>query len=323
MFERKSLCAFVAFVLFASGIALGQGYPSKQVRMVVPNPPGGITDVIARLVGQRLGEAWGQPVIVENRVGGGQMIGAGTVARSAPDGYTFLVADGAVLVANPHLYAKTPYDSLNDFTPITILCQISPVLSVAASLPVSTVQELIALAKSKPGALSYGSFGNGTYAHLSMEEFKRLTGIDMVHVPYNGAAPAINDLLAGRIAVMFSSLTSVQAHAKAGKLKIIAAATAKRLALRPDLPTISESGLPGFVTGAWFGMFGPGKLPREVIDKTYVDVTRIINSPEAQQLYTKLALERVAMNPGEFSRYLRSEFDRWGDLIKASGVKVD
>ena len=315
--------ALAAVTLLASFTAVAQVYPSKPVRVIVPNPPGGATDVVARVVGQRLAEQWGQPVVVENRPGAGQAIGAEVVARSPADGYTLFASSDSTFVANPHLYRKLPYDPLKDFTPIVVFCRISPVMSVHPSLPVRGVRELIALAKSRPGELSYGSFGSGTYAHLSMEEFKQRTGADILHVPYKGGAPAVRDLVGGQISVLLSSLASVDPYAKAGRLRIIAAATPKRLVLLPDLPTVAESGVPGWETGAWFGLFGPANLPREIVAKVHGDTNRVVDLPEIRAHYAKLALEAVRMSPEEIAQYLPREMERWGKLIRATGARAD
>ena len=318
------IAAFGILLALAALGAAAQSYPSRPVKLVVPYPPGGVADILARTVGQRLGEQWGQPVIVENRPGAAQVVGAEAVARSPADGYTLLVSEGATFVINPHLCRKLPYDSLKDFTPLVVLCQISPVIAVNASLPASSVEELIALAKARPGSLSYGSMGSGSYAHISMEQFKQLAGVDIVHVPYKGSAPATTDLLSGRIGVMLVSLSIVEPHAKAGKLRILAATTAKRLALRPELPTVAEAALPGFESGTWFAVLGPANLPRDIVAKVHADVTGIIGVREfREQNFTKLGLEPVAITPEQFGQMMKSDLERWGNLVKATGAKVD
>jgi len=317
--------AVLAVLLTLASLAVAaQGYPSKPVKMIVPASPGGVTDILARTVGQRLSEAWGQPVVVENRPGAGQIIGAEAVAKSPGDGYTLIVSDASTFVINPFLYSKLPYDPLKDFTPVVVLSQASPVLAVGASVPVSSLQELIALAKAKPGSLSYGSMGSGVYNHISMEQLKQLAGVDIVHVPYKGSTPALTDLLSGQIAVFMVNLSVVEPHAKSGKLKIIAAATAKRLALRPDLPTVSESGFPGFESGTWFGILGPANLPRDIVAKIHADVTRIVSAPEfREQNLTKMGLETVAISPDQFAQLIRTDLERWGKLVRATGAKAD
>ena len=316
--------AIATLLVLASLTAAAQGYPSKPVKMIVPAAAGGVTDILARTVGQRLTELWGQPVIVENRPGAGQIIGAEAVAKSTSDGYTLIVSDSATFVINPFLYSKLPYESTRDFTPIAVLGQASPVLAVGASVGANSVQELIALAKSKPGSLSYGSMGSGAYNHISMEQLKQLAGVDIVHVPYKGSTPALNDLLAGQISVFLVNLSVVDAQAKAGKVKILAAATAKRLALRPELPTVAEAGFPGFESGTWFGILGPANLAKEIVAKVYADVTRVVGVPEfREQNITKLGLEPVSATPEQFAQLIRKDLERWGKLVKATGAKVD
>ena len=323
---RTTVYKFAVASLLALGSldASAQAYPSKPVRMIVPSAPGGVTDILARTVGQKLAETWGQPVVVENRPGAGQIIGAVAVAMAPSDGYTFIVSDASTFVINPFLYSKLPYDAVRDFTPVVVLAQASPVLAIGASVPASNLQELIALAKAKPGSLSYGSMGSGNYNHISMEQLKQLAGIDIVHVPYKGSSPALTDLLSGQIAVFLVNLSVVEPHAKSGKLKIIAAATAKRLALRPDLPTVAESGFPGFESGTWFGVLGPANVPKDIVAKLHTDVTRIVAVPEfREQNITKLGLESVPISPEQFGQVIKSDLERWGRLVKATGAKVD
>ena len=323
----RTIACNAALAVFLTLVSLGvtaPGYPSKPVKIIVPAAPGGVTDILARTVGQRLSDVWGQAVIIENRPGAGQIIGAEAVARSPGDGYTLIVSDASTFVINPFLYSKLPYDSLKDFTPVVVLSQASPVLAVGASVPVSSLQELIALAKAKPGSLSYGSMGSGIYNHISMEQLKQLAGVDIVHVPYKGSTPAVTALLSGQIHVFLVNLSVVEPHAKAGKLKILAAATAKRLALRPDLPTIAESGFPGFESGTWFGILGPANLPKDVVAKIHADVTRIVSAPEFRaQNITRLGLETVAISPEQFAQVIKTDLEHWGKLVRASGAKVD
>src|ERR1700733_15346840 len=235
-------------------------YPTHTVRIIVPSTPGGITDLLARVIGQVLTQSWGPPVIIENRPGADELIGTETVVKAPADGYMLLVASNSAITAAPSLHSRMPYDSQKDLTPILMLGQITPVMIVPSSLPVKSVQEFIALAKAKPGELNYGSFGNGTYPHVAMEEFKLRTGTQFLHVPYKGATPAITALLRSEVAVLIVNMSSVDAYVKAGTLRIIAAAGAERIPMRPDLPTISESAVPGFSTGGSWGVFGPPGL---------------------------------------------------------------
>jgi tripartite-type tricarboxylate transporter receptor subunit TctC len=316
--------AFAALLAVVAVGAAAQAYPSRPVKLIVPSPPGGITDLLAREFGQRLGRDWGQPVLVENRPGAAQIIGGDAVAKSPADGYTLLVADGSVLGINPHLYSKLPFDALADLTPIAVLCKLSPVIAVNASLPVASVQELIALAKAKPGSLSYGSFGSGTYAHISMEQFKKLAGVDILHVPYKGSTPAMTDVLSGQIGVILVNLSVVEPHEKAGKVRILAAATPKRLALRPDLPTVTETALPGFETGTWFGLLGPANLPKDIVGKIHAEVAKVLADPEFRQRnLVKFGLEPVAMTPEQLGQTMKADLERWGRLVKETGATVD
>src|SRR5438105_7081497 len=266
---RAAACLVLAMVATA---ASAQTYPSGPVKLIVPIPAGGITDVMARVLGQRLQETWGQPVVVENRPGGNSGVGAQAVERVPADGLTLLVAPDSTFTANPALFSKLIYDP-DGFTPIAGLARGTPMLIVHPSLPVRTVPELVAYAKANPGKLSYGSFGIGTYSHLSMEDLKQRTGIDLQHVPYRGATPALNGLLGNDVSVMLLNLSSVEEHAKAGKVRLIAAATEKRVPTLPDLPTIAET-LPGFQTSGWFGLWGPAKLPPDILATIHSDVSK-------------------------------------------------
>jgi tripartite-type tricarboxylate transporter receptor subunit TctC len=326
MIHRQSVrnAAFAALLALAATASAAQSYPARSVKLIVPSPPGGITDLLAREFGQRLSGDWGQPVLVENRPGAAQIIGTEAVAKSPADGYTLLVADGSVLAINPHLYSKLPFDALRDLSPVAVLCQISPVIAVSAALPVTSVRELIALAKAKPGSLSYGSFGSGTYAHISMEQFKKLADVSMLHVPYKGSAPAMTDLLSGQIGVILVNISVVEPYEKAGKVRILAAATPKRLALRPDLPTIAEAALPGFETGTWFGLLGPAHLPKDIVGKIHAEVAKVLADPEfRQQNLVKFGLEPVAMTPEQLGQTMEADLERWGRLVKESGAKID
>jgi len=304
--------------------ALGQQYPSRQVRIVVPTSPGGATDALSRQIGGRLGELWGQTVLVENKPGANQMIGAEFVAKSAPDGYTLLVSDASTYVINPHLYKKMPYDGLRGFTPITVLVRFPWVVAVHPSVPANTFQELVAHARAKPGALSYGSFGLGSSAHISVDYLKKLLGIDIVHVPYKGAGPAVTDLLGGQIQMMMVTPLLVEPHARAGKLRLLAAATRERIARLPELPTVSESGAPGYEAGTWFAIMGPAGMPREVTNSIFTDIKLVLNEPAFRDRYVdKQWFEIVANTPDEFAALLKTEYERWEKVVKLSGVTVD
>lgn len=296
------------------------GYPTRTVRIIVPTSAGGVTDVLGRIIAQGLTQAWGKPVIVDNRPGADNMIGTEATAKAAPDGYTLLVTSDAPMTGNPHLHKDLRYDPLKDFTPLTMLGQITPVLNVPAALPVHSFAELVALVKAKPGALNYGSFGNGTYTHLSMEDLKRRTGMDIMHIPYKGSTPAITALLRGEISVLIVNLGNIADHARAGTIRILAAAGAKRPSFRPDLPTIAESGVPGFSTGAWWGLFAPARLPADIAAKIRSEVQKIIARPETRKVYETQTIEPVVLTPDEFANRIRDDLDKWGVLIKSVGL---
>src|SRR5688572_22299763 len=264
---RIAFSVVLATLALACG-ASAQTYPNGQVRLIVPTSPGGVTDTMARIVAQRLTEQLGQTVVVDNRAGGNGSVGAVAVANAPKDGLTLLVTSDATITANPSLSSKLSY-SAKDFTPIIVLCRGTPMLVINGSVPANNVQELIALAKAKPGALNYGSYGVGTYAHLSMEEFKQRTGTDIVHIPYRGATPAAQALLAGDVSMLLLNLSSIEAHEKTGKVKILAAAGDKRAQARPDLPTIAEAGVPGFSTSVWFALLGLANMAPELVAKIH------------------------------------------------------
>jgi tripartite-type tricarboxylate transporter receptor subunit TctC len=317
-FIRAAAC--IALAMFATA-ASAQNYPSGPVKFIVPIPAGGVTDVMARVIGQRLQEMWGQTVVVDNRPGGNSGVGAQAVERAPPDGLTLLVAPDATFTANPALFSKLIYDP-NDFTPISGLARGTPMLIVHPSLPVRTVPELVAYAKANPGKLSYGSFGIGTYSHLSMEDLKQRTGIDLQHVPYRGAAPALNGLLGNEVSVMIINLSSVEEHAKAEKVRLVATATEKRISALPDLPTISET-VPGFKTSVWFGLWGPGKMPPDLVAKLHADVSVALAHPEMKSFFKTNSFESFDLSPQDFDRFIQSDRKHLGDLIKAIGVKID
>lgn len=319
-----SLVASIAALALSAGQAPAQQFPSRAVKMVVPTSAGGATDAFSRALAPRLSEIWGQSVLVENRPGANQILGADYVSKSAPDGYTLLVSDASSFVMNPHLYKKLPYDGLNGFTPITVLVRFPWVIAVNSSVPANSFQEFVAYAKANPGKLSYGSFGLGSSAHISVDYLKNLLGIDIVHVPYKGAGPAVTDLLSGQIQMMMVTPLLVEPHARAGRLKLIAAATAQRIPALPDLPTVAESGVPGYEAGTWFALMGPAGMPREIVARIYGDTMKILDNPAFREQYvTKQWFEVVGNTPEQFADFLKSEYRRWDRLIKLSGVTVE
>jgi tripartite-type tricarboxylate transporter receptor subunit TctC len=318
--KRAAFWMLMAF----SVAAFAQSFPSRPVKIVVPTTPGGATDALSRSIGARLAEVWGQPVVVENRAGATQIIGGEYVAKSPPDGYTLIVSDAATFIMNPITHKTLPYDGLRAFTPITLLVRFPWVVAIHPSVPASNFQELVAYARSKPGAMSYGSFGTGSSGHISVEYMKKLLGIDIVHVPYKGAGPAVTDLLAGQIQMMMVTPLLVEPHARAGKLRLVAAATPARVPRLPDLPTIAESGVPGYEAGTWFALAGPAGMPRDVTQSIYRDVKKVLDEAAFRERYLdKQWFEVVANPPDEFSVFLQKDYERWEKLIKLSGVKAE
>jgi tripartite-type tricarboxylate transporter receptor subunit TctC len=312
-----------AMLLAASGLAVGQAYPAKPIHFIVPYPAGGPLDTVARLLGQKVAESVREPVIVENKPGAGGNIGADFVAKSAPDGYTILMGAVATHAINPTLYAHIPYDPVKDFAPVTQVASTPNVLVVNPSLPVSSVKEFIAYAKAHPGALNFGSGSTGSAGHLAGELFKAMSGVQMVHVPYKGAGPAMQDLIGGRIQLMFDNLASSLGQMRAGKVKALAVTTAKRSALAPELPTIAESGLPGFDISTWFGVFAPGGTPRDLVQRLHDEFVKALADPAVREAMTKLGAEPVDSTPAQFAAYIRSEARKYAEVIKASGARVD
>ena len=312
-----------SLALASSGACAQDRYPSHTVRIIVPTSPGAVTDVLARAIAQALSEAWGQPVIIDNRPGADEMLGDEIVAKADPDGYTLGIVSNGGITAAPQLHREVHYDPLKDFTPIFMLGEVTPVMIVPGKSPVRTVQELIALAKSKPGELNYGSFGVGSYAHVAMEDFKRRTGVQLTHVPYRGATPAYNALIRDEVAVMIANLSGAIAQADAGNVRIIAAAGPHRSKARPDLPTVAESGVPGFSTGAWWGVLGPAKLPDAVVAKIRTDLTRVLDSPEMKKIYGINTMERDDMTTAQFAQFIRDDTEYWTRQIKAAGIQPD
>ena len=317
------LAAALALFINTSGPAMAQTFPSRAVKLVVAVPAGGVTDAMARIVAQRLTEAWGQTVVVENRASVNYAAGAQAVALSPPDGLTLLVAPDAMATASPHLFSKLPFNPVKELTPIIVLCRITPVLAVNPLLPVHNVGELIAVAKAKPGSLSYGSFGVGHYSHLSMEDFKARTGTDIVHIPYRGAPQATIALMTGDVGVALIPLGSVEAHEKDGKIRIIAAAGEKRAALRSRLPTVAEQGVPGFSTTGWFAMWGPANMAPDLVKRIHADVAKVLDLPQSREFFEANSFERVELTPDQFAQLIQDDLKHWGTLIKAAGVKLD
>lgn len=319
----RHVALVVAAVLVAAPVAIAQTYPAKPVKLVVPFPPGGSLDLTGRLLAQKLTEAWGQPVVVENKPGAGGNIGADLVAKSPPDGYTILLGALSTHAVNPSLYAKMPYDAAKDFAPITLIAITPNVLVVNAAAPVNNVREFIAYARANPGKLSFGSGSSGSAGHLAGELFKVETGTDAVHIPFKGGAPATQALLSGDTQFMFDNLANAMAQVKAGKLKALAVTTAKRSPLVPDLPTMAEAGLPGFDIATWYGLFAPAGTPPAIVAKWNVDVTKILNTPDVRARLIADGAEPAPNTPEQFVQMIASELVKYARIVKISGAKVD
>jgi len=316
----------IAVVVLSLGVVYAtqaQNYPVKAVRLVVPFAPGGGTDLVARTLAPRLTESLGQTFVVENRGGAGGVIGADMVAKSPPDGYTLVMGTPGAMTINPNLTAKMPYDTLRDFTPIS-LATISPfVLTVHPSLPVKNLKEFIALAKSQPGRLNYGTSGNGSVAHLSTEYLKSLAGIDLVHVPYKGSSLALTDALAGQLQVMFDNLPVVQPHINTGKLRLMGVGTQQRSALIPGAPTIAESGVPGFEASTAFGVMAPARIPAAAVNRLSQEIMRILQNAEIRDRLAAQGLEAVGSTPQQYDAHLRAELAKYARIVKSAGIKVE
>lgn len=303
-------------------IAHAQPYPNRPVRIVVAYPPGGPTDLIARLVAQRLSESTKQHFVIDNRGGANGIIGTGIVTRSEPDGYTLLFGTSS-LASNGSLYPKMPYDAAKDLSPIALTANTPYFLVVNAALPVSSVKDLIALAKTQPGQINFGSAGNGAGTHLAGEMFNINAGVKLTHVPYKGTGPAVTDLVAGRLQVMFVGLPAVNPHVKAGRLRLLAVAEPKRSPLMPELPTVAEAGLPGYQSSAWFGFFGPGGMTSELRSRIASEITKVTQTRDLQERIIALGAIPLSSTPEQFAAFFRDEGARSMKIIKEAGIKLD
>ena len=320
---RTWLMAALASVLLPAA-AFGQetSYPTKPVTIIVPAAPGGVTDALGRTLAQRFTDAWGQQVIVENKPGANNQIAAEYVTKAAPDGYTLLIGPETTFVVNPSLYSKLSYDPVNGFTPISGLVTINHALIVNPALPVQNVKELIALAKQKPGELNYGTFGIGSSGHLNMKLFQALSGAKFQAVHYKGATPALTDVMAGHIQLMFISVGSAVPQWKADKVKLLAVGAAKRMALLPEVPTVAESGLPGYAAVSWFGLFGPPGMPAETVGKINAEVRKIFADPEIKKNFLERQyFESIAGTPEQLTKYIKADEPKWRKVIHDAKVK--
>ena len=310
-----------ASLLAAPVTAAAQTYPSKPIRLVSPYAPGGGTDILARLIGQKLSENLGQSVIVDNRPGGGGVIGTELVAKSPPDGYTIMLASPSPIVVAPHLHRKLAYKPLQDLAPITLISVVPALLIAHPSLPAKSVKELVALARSRPGQLTFSSSGNGGTGHLAGEMLKMMTGVDMIHVPYRGTGPATIAVLSGEVSLSFGNIIATLPYVKGGRLRALAVTTPERSPVLPDVPAVAET-LPGYSAGPWYGVLAPAGTPPEIVARLNQEIVKILRSPEVKQNLSSEGADPVGSTPAEFAALLRAETERWGKVVKAAGVKA-
>ena len=321
--DRRAVLAALPLLSWGSG-SRAQSWPSRPIRLVVPFPAGGATDLLARAIAQGLGNALGQPLVVDNRAGAGGTLGSGEVAKAAADGHTLLIATSSTHAIAPHLNASLAYNAESDFTPIAQVATATNVLLVPKDLPVTTVKEFIAYVKARPGQLNYATSGNGTIVHLTTEAFKAQAGVFVVHIPYRGTALAIPDLVSGKVHLLFDSVVSGLPHVKDGKLKALAVTSAKRSALVPELPTLAESGLPGFESTTWFGFYGPKGLPAEITNRIAAELQRALVKPDVVERFARLGAEPVAdLGPAKFAAMVKGDSARWAALIRQRKISAE
>ncbi len=314
-----ALCAGVA----AATAAHAQNYPSRPIRIIAQFTPGTSTDILARVIGQKLTESWGQQVVVDNRPGAGGVVGTELGAKAAPDGYTLTMAVSSGFGINPSLYAKLPYDAIRDFAPITNIALTPQTLVANPGFAAKSVKEFVAVAKAKPGQINYASLGAGSTSHLTMEMFRSAAGIRLNHIPYKGSPAAHGELFSGQIPVMFDAIPAVLPHVKSARLRGLGIGSAQRSPFLPDVPTIAESGFPGFEAVGWIGIAAPAKTPPAILDKLHVEIVRIINTPEMKERLATLAFTPVGDTRQQFSAFIKSEIAKWGKAVKESGAKAD
>ena len=307
-------------VIFSAPAVLAQSYPVKPIRVIVPFPPGGGTDIMARTMAEKLGGALGQQFIVDNRSGAGGALGTELAAKAAPDGYTLLVNSSSALVIGPHLVRKPPYDPLRDLAPVILIGSAPNVLVIHPSVPVKSVKELIALAKKRPGELNYASNGAGTLSHLTGELFKMRAGIGMVHVPYKGGPPAVTDTMAGNVSLLFAAFPTVSVQVRAGRLRALAVSSTKRAAIAPDLPAVAET-LPGFESSQWWGMFGPAGMPAEVVSRLNAEMRKVLALADVMKRLAADAAEPIGGSAAECAAFLRADYEKWQKVVQDSGIR--
>ncbi len=325
MKRTKILNAALSAMLFtiAAGAHAQTAYPAKAIRMIVPSAPGSGPDIMARTIAQKMSEAWGQQVVVEARPGAGGIIGSEAAAKAAPDGYTLIMGNAGSHSVNPGLYKKLPYDPLRDFAPVALVSSAPNILIVHPSLPVKSAKDLIALAKARPGELTFGSGGNGSTAHLSGEMFRTMAGIRLVHVPFKGAPAAVVGVITREISMAVLNLPPALPHVKSGRLKALGVSTTKRSASIPDLPTIAESGLPGYSATAWYGVLAPTGTPRDIIGKLNAEIVKILGNDDVRKRIASDGGEVIGSTPEEFTQVMKTDIAKWAGVVKASGAQVD
>ena len=321
--KMLSIMGAIALALLQPYATQAQSYPNRPIRMVVPFPPGGPNDVIGRLLAQKISEPLGQQVVLDNRGGAGGIIGTDIVAKAAPDGYTILFSGTASLSINPSLYLKLPYDPLKDFSHITLVGTAPSILVMHPAVPVKTIKDLIDLARAKPGKLNFASAGIGTPPHLAGEMFNSMTGVQMVHVPYKGGGPALTDLIAGQVEMYFAGISTALPLIKDGKLRAIAVTSARRTAIMPEMPTIAESGLPGFEIGNWYAIVAPAGTPRPIVMRLNSELNKALAMADVKKRFLDLAADPIGSTPEELAAYNKSEIEKWAKLIKLAGIKPE
>ena len=322
--QSAAVAALFAYTAIFAGSSLAQTvYPANAIRYVVPFPAGGPLDIVARAIGQELNKSWGQAVVIDNRPGAGGNIGADLVAKAPADGYTILMGAVSTHAINVTLYNKLPYDPIRDFAPVTLITSVPNVLVVHPSVPANNVKELIALAKSRPGQLNFASGSTGSAGHLAGELFNSMAGVRMTHIPYKGAAPAVVDLMAGHVSLMFDNMSSALPNIKATRVRALAVTTLKRSPLLPQLPTISDAGLRGFDIATWFGIFAPAGTPPDIVARLNGEIVRILHTPEMKERLALLGAEPIGNKPDEFAAFVRAEIPKYAKVIQASGARAD
>lgn len=325
--NTRLYAALLGAVLLPFGMvqnaAWAQNYPTRPIRLIVPFPPGGTTDVVARLMAQKITDAWGQQVVVDNRPGAGGTIGTELAAKSPPDGHTLLMGSITTHAVNPALYSKLNFDPVKDFVPVGLIVSSPQLLAVHPSVPAKSAREFIALARKSPGKLNYASAGAGTSPHLTFELFKSVAGVDLVHVPYRGTGPAITELVGGQVQAMITGVVALMPHVKSGRLRGLAVTSARRVSALPQLPTLQEEGLAGFDVSSWFGFFAPAGTSPNIVNRLNDEIARILADPEVVKRLTDQGADPAPMKPAQFAAYVKSEMERWGKVVRETGARAN